>query len=280
MRLSVRKRIETRGCQSTVIVGGAKALGMHTTVTNPQHAPSANKHRETHTRSTSERKRHSNMPDAPCPTTDNTVALAAHGDDSYCALCRRCQMRKKLERRLATRRRGTTTHKSAEHEGIASAPRDERPIAELLDYIGADDPNESGGVNGRPGRKARRKRAAAMRRRALAEKDNVVVVANTTPSTSEDGGVGCGSCDNDDSNSMSTSTRTTPTAVATNELQLHHVASKFDEGNSNNNTFDYDYDVYDEDVDREVEEFRRLLEAAHANRREVRGSSCMNEFSH
>ncbi len=163
------------------------------------------------------------MPDAPAPNTDNTVALAAHADDSYCALCRRCQMRKKLERRLATRRRGASG-RGAEH--ATAVPRDERPIAELLDYIGADE-----SATNRPSRKARRKRAAAMRRRALAEKDNVVMGAES---------VGCGSCESE------------------NGAEEARVV----EGNPSRIEFEYE----DEDVDREVEEFRRLLEAAHINR--------------
>lgn len=156
----------------------------------------------------------------------------AHGDDSYCALCRRCQMRKKLERRLAMRR----APDSDEHDSQDSPPpRDERSITELLDYIG-----ERGGAPARAtGRRARRKRAAAVRRQALAEQH------------SRKGRV------SRDSRPGSPSILAARHPLAEDCCAAHDFDSDVDD--------DDDEQSFDDPVDREVEEFRRLLEAAHVN---------------
>jgi hypothetical protein len=89
----------------------------------------------------------------------------AHADDSYCALCRRCQMRKKLERRLQAKKDAppqdvagaapASAAAVAPHAGLArveAAPAYAASVDELLLYIGGD-----GGSAGRGRRKRRAK---------------------------------------------------------------------------------------------------------------------------
>lgn len=113
------------------------------------------------------------LPESPAAPTLADGAPDAHGDDSYCALCRRCQMRKKLERRLAAKKEGPPPALSPAHAssatgrlttasaalcGTATGPPDDAPLDELLLYIGAD---AAPGSAPRARRKRRTKKAPA-----------------------------------------------------------------------------------------------------------------------
>lgn len=228
-------------------------------------------------------------------TTSDPVATAAHSDDSYCALCRRCQMRKKLEKRLAMRRSPDCEHDD-ERTTLPPPPRDERSITELLDYIGERAPTPA-----RPaGRRARRKRAAAMRRRALAdadpagsrkgrvsrERDRTLTASSTPPSRRADSELAHDARalralqeraiqhsfrdrvlldlhDHDlldDENESHDHASDTP-VCSDESCAAARVAFHDDELPT---ASDGDTDFVDP-VDQEVEEFRRLLEAAHIN---------------
>lgn len=184
-------------------------------------------------------------------------------------------MRKKLERRLAARKvPGAPEHDAmlAEHiePGDGESPRDERSITELLDFIGAGNSTQTG----RGGRKGRRKRAAAQRRRAMAgadatesRKGTVLTCDDNTVKpckpcvkpcdrSLEDGDIdiGCGSSRGSYSNA------TSPHGGSQDEAEVGIGEEDLAMFAGSNEAMDFA-----DPVDKEVEEFRRLLEAAHAN---------------
>ena len=89
-----------------------------------------------------------------------------HADDSYCALCRRCQMRKKLERRLAAKKGLMSPYGGDELATVSpQARQDDRSLDELLDYIG------EGSDRSKHAKKQRKKRTTAARKRNTASAD-------------------------------------------------------------------------------------------------------------
>lgn len=110
---------------------------------------------------------------APLSPTSSAATVEPHGDDGYCALCRRCQMRKRLERRRAQRKgladpsdripgdyigesgRSQTciASSSSRPTALTQIPRaDQRPIEELLEFIGEDPKSRKSNRRKRPAR--------------------------------------------------------------------------------------------------------------------------------
>lgn len=58
---------------------------------------------------------------SPLPSLADGSFSDNHGDDSYCALCRRCQLRKKLERRLAAKKELSAAGNSMRRELVAAS---------------------------------------------------------------------------------------------------------------------------------------------------------------
>lgn len=188
---------------------------------------------------------------------DAADLAGGHDGDGYCALCRRCQMRKKLERRLASRRG------RSDETGVEAPPaEDHRPINELLSFIGAE---SASGASGRtPGnRRARRKRAAALRRRAMASTETKRAGAVDDGDAEGDGdgdaspdSSSCFQCSSDDSAAPPPAS----TGMGTGTVKC--------QGSKRTPTTLFEYeDLEDEEIDRQVEEFRRLLESAHVKPR-------------
>lgn len=117
----------------------------------------------------------------------------SHADDSYCALCRRCQMRKKLERRLAAKKGPpyndqptlppaiatsasalVSSSQSATHSHAQHVVQDNRSIDELLHYIGESETEPT-----KSGKKTRRKRATGARKQRTNANANANANANT-----------------------------------------------------------------------------------------------------
>jgi hypothetical protein len=98
-------------------------------------------------------------PAAPPPSLTDGAAPDPHADDSYCSLCRRCQMRKKLERRLAAKKDSGALAPPA-LAGHAHAT-DQPSLDELLQFIGDDKPP------GASRRLRNKKRSAVAAARAL-----------------------------------------------------------------------------------------------------------------
>lgn len=104
------------------------------------------------------------------------IAAASAADDGYCSLCRRCQMRRKLEKRLQKKK------DEEDDVCIVEDVEDERTIEEIMEFIGEDNSKS---------RKRRRRR-----RRKRSQNDVDGIHAHDAPSP---GGSGSGSSvgDND-----------------------------------------------------------------------------------
>lgn len=152
------------------------------------------------------------------------------GGDDYCALCRRCQLRKKLERRLAQRQALVNSTESDE------PVLDDRPIDDLLRFIGGRVPVER--------RKSRRRRSGAHAR----SEHRAQVTQQHTPSSVLD----VPSAAHKDVQPVPVPV-SVPVAVEVVE-NSHKVRCSLDWEMSREE---------EEAIDREVEAFRRLLESAH-----------------
>lgn len=216
-------------------------------------------------------------------------AADAHADDSYCALCRRCQMRKKLERRLAARKCGDVYDGDDAAMGAVAVGAflegrigagvgaggggrpgreegDHRSLDELLEFI--DGPEAQGKGSGV--RKGRRKRAAAaaLRKRAasLQAEGAVAVEVPRQGHASDAAHVGHESPVSDDEAVLRA------TSISHQLFALSTTDSTISDGDAHNaHSYDHSQDHEHEEmtpeeeeaIDREVEEFRRLLESAY-----------------
>ena len=105
---------------------------------------------------------------------NSLLAAAAAAEDGYCSLCRRCQMRRKLEKRLQQKKL------EEDDDSPVQEVADERTIKEIMEFIGED-----------TGKGKRRKRR---RRRKRGNNDSELSPAHDFHSShSTSSGNGCGS---------------------------------------------------------------------------------------
>lgn len=211
-------------------------------------------------------------------STSSPLQQQQHSDDSYCALCRRCQMRKKLEKRLAERN-SNANNSNNNNRNIGTAATgagagagkngngndnglvgDERSISELLDYIEAGATTNSQNARGS---RARRKRAAALKRRQLARSAEEGTRKRRVPAVvAESSSAGSTS-----SNAHDDIDNIDDACLSCDHGTEEHAISNIPSGDDDDTDSAYGYD---DDTDRQVEEFRRLLEAAHVHDRPQR----------